>query len=51
MTIIIISHKLETLKNTDYIYVFNDGIIVEEGKFNTLKTNNNSKFFNKAALS
>ena len=30
-------HKLEALKNTDYIYVFNDGKIVEEGKFNTLK--------------
>ena len=45
MTIIIVSHKLEALKNTDYIYVFNDGKIVEEGKFNTLKNKEDSKFF------
>ncbi len=45
MTIIIVSHKLEALKNTDYIYVFNDGKIVEEGKFNTLKKKENSNFF------
>lgn len=44
MTIIIVSHKLEALKNTDYIYVFNDGKIVEEGKFNTLKKKENSNF-------
>ena len=45
ITIIVISHKLETLKNTDYIYVFHNGKIVEEGKFHTLQKNEKSKFF------
>jgi ABC-type multidrug transport system fused ATPase/permease subunit len=30
-TMIIVSHKISTVLNADYIYVFNDGKIIESG--------------------
>ncbi|MDC1356364.1 ABC transporter ATP-binding protein/permease [Pseudomonadota bacterium] len=36
MTIIVVSHKRETLKNADFIYVIDNGMIVEKGTFNSL---------------
>ena len=35
-TLVIIAHRLETIKNVDKIYVLSDGIIQEEGKYNEL---------------
>lgn len=35
-TTISIAHKLETIMNSDLIYVFNRGIIVEEGTYESL---------------
>jgi ABC-type bacteriocin/lantibiotic exporter with double-glycine peptidase domain len=46
VTIIIIAHKLSTLKHSDKIIVIDKGKLIEEGKFNYLKNKKNS-FFNK----
>ena len=37
ITIIVISHRLTTVTNADYVYVLEKGYIVEEGSFNNLK--------------
>ena len=37
-TIIIIAHRLETIKNVDDIYVLSDGVIKEHGKYKDLLT-------------
>ena len=39
-TLIIIAHRLETIKEVDKIYVLYDGIIQEEGKYCELKSKN-----------
>jgi len=36
LTIFIIAHRLSTIVNSDYIYVIEDGKVVEEGKHNKL---------------
>lgn len=45
-TIIIIAHRVNTLNNTDKIYIFHNGQIAEEGNFKELQMNSNS-FFNR----
>jgi ABC-type multidrug transport system fused ATPase/permease subunit len=45
-TIIIIAHRLSTVKNSDYIYVLNKGSIIEHGTFATLYNNEKSQFRN-----
>ena len=45
-TIIIIAHRLSTVKNCDYIYVLNKGSIIEHGTFATLYNNEESRFRN-----
>ena len=47
-TLIIIAHKLKTIKDADYIYVVENGIIVEHGKHEQLIGNNSyySKMYN-----
>ncbi len=44
MTIIMIAHRLSTVKNADYIYVLEDGRIAESGTFRELIANPTSKF-------
>lgn len=43
-TMIIIAHRISTLKKVDKIYVFESGEIVEEGKYNDLLKDPKSKF-------
>jgi len=43
-TMIIIAHRLSTLKNVDKIYIFDNGKIIEEGKFDELINDDNSVF-------
>jgi len=43
-TIIIIAHRLSTVKKCDYIYVLDKGRIIQEGSWKTLMSNPNSIF-------
>lgn len=43
-TVIIIAHRVSTLQKTDIIYVFEDGVIVEQGTFSDLSNDKGSKF-------
>jgi len=44
-TIVIIAHRLSTVRNYDYIYVLKDGRLVEEGSFDELYGKTNSRFY------
>jgi len=44
-TIVIIAHRLSTVRGCDYIYVLKEGRIVEEGSFNELYGDMNSRFY------
>jgi subfamily B ATP-binding cassette protein MsbA len=44
-TIVIIAHRLSTVRNCDYIYVLKEGRIVEEGSFDELYCDKNSRFY------
>ncbi len=44
MTVLIIAHRLSTIKNADYIYVLDDGKIIEQGTFPELTADTSSKF-------
>ena len=46
ITVILIAHRISTLKNTDYLYVLNEGKIEECGTFKDLSRNEES-FFSK----
>jgi len=44
-TIVIIAHRLSTVRNCDYIYVLKEGRIVEEGSFDELYGDESSCFY------
>jgi len=44
-TIVVIAHRLSTVRNCDCIYVLKDGGIVEEGSFDELYGDKNSRFY------
>ncbi len=43
-TLIVIAHRVSTLQNVDRLYVFDKGVIVEDGSFAALSQNPHSKF-------
>ena len=45
ITIILIAHRISTIKDSDFIYVIDKGNILEKGKYSTLK-NKKDSFFN-----
>jgi len=45
-TIVIISHRLSTIRDCDHIYVLKKGRIIEEGSFNKLCRDEKSSFYN-----
>lgn len=44
MTIIVIAHRMSTVRNADNIYVLDGGKVAEEGNFDTLSSDRNSIF-------
>ena len=44
MTIVIVAHRLSTIRNVDKIFVVEQGSIIESGSFSTLRNNQESAF-------
>ncbi|MCS3830028.1 subfamily B ATP-binding cassette protein MsbA [Salinibacter ruber] len=44
VTVVIIAHRLSTVKNTDWIYVLDEGRVIEEGEYHQLRTRKNGEF-------
>lgn len=44
-TMVVIAHRLSTIKNADYIYVMDEGKIVEGGTFEELHADKGTKFY------
>lgn len=44
MTVVIIAHRLSTIKNSDYIYVLDEGRVIEDGSYNELTIDTNGRF-------
>ncbi len=44
ITVVIIAHRLSTIKSSDYIYVLDNGCIIEHGSFKELSVVNDGRF-------
>jgi subfamily B ATP-binding cassette protein MsbA len=44
MTVVIIAHRLSTIKNVDYVYVMDEGKVIEEGPYTDLRNHDGSRF-------
>lgn len=45
MTIITIAHRLSTIKSSDFIYVIDQGMVIDKGSFEELSTKKRGAFF------
>ena len=50
ITLILIAHRLSTIKSVDFIYVLDDGRVLERGTYEELMNNEDSKFRKLAVL-
>jgi ABC-type multidrug transport system fused ATPase/permease subunit len=44
VTVVIIAHRLSTIKNVDYVYVMDEGYVIEEGPYDELRGHEQSRF-------
>jgi subfamily B ATP-binding cassette protein MsbA len=44
VTVVIIAHRLSTIKNVDYVYVLDEGRVMEEGPYDELRLRENGSF-------
>jgi subfamily B ATP-binding cassette protein MsbA len=44
VTVVIIAHRLSTIKNVDYVYVLDEGRVIEEGPYDELRQHDRSRF-------
>ncbi|WP_118828409.1 ABC transporter ATP-binding protein [Salinibacter ruber] len=44
VTVVIIAHRLSTVKNADRVYVLDDGRVIEEGSYDELRMRENGEF-------
>ncbi len=44
VTVVIIAHRLSTIKNVDYIYVLDEGRVIEQGSYDELRGHEASRF-------
>lgn len=51
LTIVVIAHRISTIKQADHIYVLEKGCIVETGTYQSLTANKHSRFCQLACLS
>jgi len=44
VTVVIIAHRLSTVKNADRVYVLDEGRVIEEGSYHELRAREDGEF-------